>query len=562
MKYHVVLFLFFLAAINLAAADIDADEVSADYTEYMMSGRYRDALNCSYAFLLHADMCGDIHGRMMACSYIGQAFIALDMFDSAHVYLSMGLDEWNMLDSSDRIRNDYMAIYSIYSSLGIYEISTALNYDKACGYFLNGMRTALSHEDYINYAVLGANLVLSYNLRKDTAGLGYAREIYALGQRIGNQYVKHIGSYVCASMYYLKGDIARAGKYIEETISQIDRFYDKAGVWCLNAKIQASTGRYDEAESSFDKAVLNISEESVTTAVYVYLSYGRFLYDRGNLEEAMDYALMGIGMSNDRGNRIYLADLYELASWVSEARGDSSTALHYYKAYHSESSDINRIEQERAINALNTRFAEEQHSRELRELRRNAGLIILLIAVCLAGTWIMYRNRNRMYTRIARQYKESVAKERALEEQISALTAGQQDAAAKYSNSSLTKDSGRELYARLEHLMKHDRIYLEKNLTRERIAERLESNRTYLSQVIHEYTGLSLVAYVNTYRINEAIAVLSDPMNDIPLKALCSDLGFNSSTTFYKLFQDKVGMTPAKYREKIIEISKKGNCRK
>ena len=66
--------------------------------------------------------------------------------------------------------------------------------------------------------------------------------------------------------------------------------------------------------------------------------------------------------------------------------------------------------------------------------------------------------------------------------------------------------------------------------------------------------------YIGLGRYDEAIATLSDPANDIPLKALCSDLGFSSSTTFYKLFQDKVGMTPAKYREKIIEISNRSNC--
>ena len=51
------------------------------------------------------------------------------------------------MDSTDRSHNDYFTIYSIYSCLGIYEISTRLNYEKAIAHFLNGMRTALSHGD-------------------------------------------------------------------------------------------------------------------------------------------------------------------------------------------------------------------------------------------------------------------------------------------------------------------------------------------------------------------------------------------------------------------------------
>ena len=57
------------------------------------------------------------------------------------------------MDSTDRSHNDDFTIYSIYSCLGIYEISTGLNYEKAIAHFLNGMRTALSHGDYSNYQI-------------------------------------------------------------------------------------------------------------------------------------------------------------------------------------------------------------------------------------------------------------------------------------------------------------------------------------------------------------------------------------------------------------------------
>ena len=120
-------------------------------------------------------------------------------------------------------------------------------------------------------------------------------------------------------------------------------------------------------------------------------------------------------------------------------------------------------------------------------------------------------------------------------------------------------DKSNEMFMRIERLMTGDRIYRENGLTRDKVAERLGSNRTYISQVINDKTGMSFLAYINSYRIEEAIELLSDPANDIPLKALSSDLGFSSISTFYKLFSEKVGMPPAKYREKIIEISKSGN---
>ncbi len=534
------------------------------YSSLMFSGRYHDALNYSRSILDEADSTGDIHRLMLACSCLGQAYIAMDTFDSAYIFLDRGLRLWNSMDSTDRSHQDYFTIYTIYSCLGIYEISSGLNYEKAIAHFLNGMRTALNHADYSNYAVLGSNLTLAFVLRRDTTGLRYAKEIYGLGTRLEDPYIRHIGAFVCADMYYLRGDISQARKYMDEAMTGINDYYNKAEIHRLNAGILTAEGKTDEARAAYRSAIASINEESTITAISIYLSYACFLKEQGQPEEAMTYIDKGISLSRSRGNRIFTAELYATASQLEEAVGNYPEALRYYKDYHYESSDLDAIEQERTISNLKSQFDKEKHLKEIQQLRRIAGLIITVVAAGLGITWIMYRNKNRMYTRIARQYKESITKEQAMEKQIEQLTASMEAASSpadtKYSNSSLTMDSGRELYSRLEHLMKHDKLYREKNLTRERIAEQLGSNRTYLTQVIHENTGQTLLAYINSYRINEAITILSDPANDIPLKALCSDLGFSSSTTFYKLFQDKVGMTPAKYREKIIEISNRSNC--
>ena len=45
------------------------------------------------------------------------------------------------------------------------------------------------------------------------------------------------------------------------------------------------------------------------------------------------------------------------------------------------------------------------------------------------------------------------------------------------------------------------------------------------------------------------------PSADITLKAIASDVGFSSMTTFYKMFQTNVGMSPKEYREKALHLS-------
>ena len=68
----------------------------------------------------------------------------------------------------------------------------------------------------------------------------------------------------------------------------------------------------------------------------------------------------------------------------------------------------------------------------------------------------------------------------------------------------MTDKSG-ELFDRLGELMRKDKVYKEKNLTRDKVAALLGTNRTYLSQIINEKTGMSFIYYINSFRIEEAL---------------------------------------------------------
>ena len=111
-----------------------------------------------------------------------------------------------------------------------------------------------------------------------------------------------------------------------------------------------------------------------------------------------------------------------------------------------------------------------------------------------------------------------------------------------------------DLFQALEKLMQEKRIYKDNLLTKDKVAELLGRNRTYLSQIINEQAGKTFTQYINDLRIQDAVRQLSNPENQIPLKALSVELGFNSPTTFYKQFQSVTGMTPAQYRNQMVEM--------
>lgn len=113
-----------------------------------------------------------------------------------------------------------------------------------------------------------------------------------------------------------------------------------------------------------------------------------------------------------------------------------------------------------------------------------------------------------------------------------------------------------DLAAKFEQLMQEEHLYRESFLTRERVAALLETNRTYIGQVMSEVFHESFSQYINDLRINEAISILDNPASKRPIRLIGRDLGFNSVTTFNAQFQKRTGMTPAQYRLSVIESQK------
>ncbi len=82
-----------------------------------------------------------------------------------------------------------------------------------------------------------------------------------------------------------------------------------------------------------------------------------------------------------------------------------------------------------------------------------------------------------------------------------------------------------------------------------------------LSEIDGEYIYNSAVVfdcgkYIGKYRIEEATRIISDTENDVPLKQLADELGFNSVSVFYKTFSKETGLTPGIFRKEAGKASK------
>ena len=174
------------------------------------------------------------------------------------------------------------------------------------------------------------------------------------------------------------------------------------------------------------------------------------------------------------------------------------------------------------------------------------------------------RKRNSLYRHIVSNYKEILNFEKE-SKQSKLIECDIEDASWKDiqleaendksdKSNFLDTEKSKKIYNRLCELIENERLYTDPNFTREELVERLHTNRTYLSQIIKIHTGKNYSQLINSYRIKEAIKILSDPgKKDYSLKKLSEELGFVSSNTFSKVFQQTVGMSPSNFRKTSFE---------
>jgi AraC-like DNA-binding protein len=106
--------------------------------------------------------------------------------------------------------------------------------------------------------------------------------------------------------------------------------------------------------------------------------------------------------------------------------------------------------------------------------------------------------------------------------------------------------------ARLLAHMEATRPYLESELTLGELAAQLRTNTSWLSRVINTGCGQNFNDFINEYRVCEAERRLRDPQfRHYTLLAVALEAGFNSKSTFNRVFKKLRGQTPSEIARQV-----------
>ncbi len=122
------------------------------------------------------------------------------------------------------------------------------------------------------------------------------------------------------------------------------------------------------------------------------------------------------------------------------------------------------------------------------------------------------------------------------------------------SDNQLVSEEESNIYLeKLLNYMREEKPYLTSTLTLKELSERLEINPRVLSRIINEKRNQNFFDFINSYRIDDAKLILSNPAKrKMTVLEVLYGVGFNSKSVFNTTFKKYTGVTPTEYRKRYL----------
>lgn len=507
-------------------------------------------------------------GIICSAANLAQIYLLYGKSDSARLFLDelMWHDIYN--PELQTLANSIEAAYAIYHEQ---------NYTHALKCYMESIEIHKKYNRYRSIVINLCNITTIYAYRSDPLGYKYAKEAIDLcHQHNLEPNFESISLISLADMLIINQNFDEAFKAIEaaEVMIEDNKFnHLKSIAYLTHAKLFIILGSRHDAEIFQTKAEKYLDEAQIDQKInYFYncaLLYTKFF----NKKKALKNYYEALRLSYQFKHVEYRENILKGISDIYHRAGDKDLSYAYMRRYNLFKDSILNTQKERDFNnyQLLLQKAEQEkllQSKEIDLLKANRRSLILLsafviFAIIITFVLIYIINKNRTYAQLVKIHQKNLYKSNPEFVNDNILLSENEDpiphdapseATAQHDENIDDTDINKDIFDRIEDLMKTDKLYTDKELTLEKVANRLNTNRSYVSRAINKYSGQGFFNYINTYRINEATRILSE--SDIPLKQLCDDVGFLSTSTFYRAFQKETGCSPSRYRSELLKLKK------
>jgi AraC-like DNA-binding protein len=319
---------------------------------------------------------------------------------------------------------------------------------------------------------------------------------------------------------------------------------DAAEAW-IAGHTDRAMNLFRQAQSAVNRQEMN-SERLVMMVIY---DRAKLLMDEGRRQEALAclQSLEQRALKNKLQND--LVSVYDMLYQFYQGEHETALADRYQLKYLRQkdaltySGHLGHVSQMQFLNKLRKANEQVQIVTEKRRDLRVTVWIVSSMLVVIIGMLLM----------LAYSYRKQRHYVHVLYQKNMQFLLNEDDASSvqeRYQNSLLTEEDKDKLLHSIKLVLNDIPSICPPSFSLQTLCERVESNSSYVSQVINERYGRTFKVLLNELRVNEACRRLSDPENygQFTIEAVSSSVGFKSRANFAVVFKKITGLTPTEFQ--------------
>lgn len=471
--------------------------------------------------------------------------------------------------------NDTKALVSIYNAFGIYYSTYREDVYMALYYHFKSLDLTRQLNDHRRYAILLSNIAANYVMRNDATGLIYGEEAYECAQALDDPLPLFYSSFSLAYLYIMKGDLPKALSLIHkiEGLTQSIGYVNVQDISLLYATYYLAD---KQPLKAMDICIELMNDPEGEANINLMLLYADALRATSQPRKALALLSQAYNHATENKENLSLDNIFRDYVEIYAEMGQLDSALYWSQRYIAHKDSLTVVDREMALQERRINHEIFQRDRkldsqriELLSTRSRLTLMIsvtILLLLVIAGLSYYNHRQRKLYRAIVKQNTDFLQSEnymRGVIERHKAEAEAPEQApkpTAKAEEDKTVAERNDSLMESINKLMIEDKIYVQSSLTLASLAERLKTNRTYISNAINQSTGQTFSQMLTHYRITEAIRLISDLDANIPIKQIASACGFESLSSFYSAFSSTTGLTPARYRSQLIGSRKQSKA--
>lgn len=332
--------------------------------------------------------------------------------------------------------------------------------------------------------------------------------------------------------------------YCEENSCSFD---DIAGYYivCILAKahVYIRQGNLEAAQAELSEAS-ELANKSGLVSQQLYLKEEALYYEaEGEWEKALGFVEKRRAIQQDVNNRTGLVESDEIYARLLAHLGRFAEAVHVYGELVAKKDSLANSAMAAQLDDMAIVYKLDKIEAEKELLR-----VWMIAAFSLCGFLLLSVAAFVVYKRILRRKNKAIGKHMRetlrTEKQINALM-------RKMPETSLNKDE--QVFLQINNLLQDISVLTDPAMKRELLAKKLGYNRNVVISAIKTCAGgMEVMAYINRLRVEYACELIAQEKG-LTVRVLAERCGFNSHTTFIRVFKEYTGMTPANYYKSIAE---------